>query len=232
VQADGEVVGKVVAADRDDGSVGDRAFEVDDDLGGAGSDVDEADSELALVGGEGGFGGGNGFEDGLGDFKAGFVGAGDDALLGAGRTGGDVEVDFEAVADHANGVVDAGLLVEDELLGEQVDDLAIGRQRDGTGAVDGGADFFAGDLAHTRPEADATAAVEAADVRSANGDDAALDGGLGNVFSESGGLVDGFNCGPDFGDDSFAGPLGVDDAVAAIAEGSIIELGDEDASLR
>ena len=116
VQADSEIVGEVVAADGDDGSVGDGAFEEDDDLGGAGADVDEADAELALVGGEGGFGGGDGLEDGLGDFEAGLVGAGDDALLGAGRAGGDVEIDFESIADHADRVVDAGLLVEDELL--------------------------------------------------------------------------------------------------------------------
>ena len=97
-----------------------------------------------------------------------------------------------------------------------------GGQRDGAGAVDGGADIFAGDFAHARAEADAATAVQAADVRSADGDDAALDGGLGNVFGEGGGLVDGFDCGADLGDDSFAGPLGVDDAVAAIAEGSVI----------
>ncbi len=231
MQADGEVVGEVVAADGDDRGVGDRAFEVDDDLGGAGSDVDQADAELALVGGEGGFGGGDGLEDGLGDFEAGLVGAGDDALLGAGRTGGDVEIDFEAIADHADGVVDAGLLVEDELLREEMDDLAVGRQRDGAGAIDGGADFFAGDLAHARAEADAATAVQAADVGSADGDDAALDGGFGDVFGEGGGLVDGFDGGADFGDDSFARALGVDDAVAAIAEGSVVQLGDEDAGL-
>ncbi len=50
-----------------------------------------------------------------------------------------------------------------------------------------------------------------------------------DVFGEGGGLIDGFDGGADFGDDTFAGAPGVDDAVAAIAEGSVVQLGDEDA---
>ena len=66
---------------------------------------------------------------------------------------------------------------------------------------------------------------------SADGDDAALDGGFGNIFGEGGGLIDRFDGGADLSDDAFASALGVDDAVAAIAEGSVVQLGDEDASL-
>ncbi len=80
VEAEGEVVGEVVAADGNDRGVGDGALEEDDEFGRARADVDEADAEFALVGGDGGLGGGDGFEDGFGDFKAGAVGAGDDAL--------------------------------------------------------------------------------------------------------------------------------------------------------
>ena len=141
VEADGEVVGEVIATDGDDRGVGDGAFEEDDQLGSGGADVEEADAELALIGSERGFGSGEGFEDGLGDFEAGLVDAGDDALLCAGGAGGDVQIDFEAIADHAHGIVNAGLLVEDELLGEEVEDFAIGGEGDGAGAIDGGADI-------------------------------------------------------------------------------------------
>ncbi len=155
------------------GGVGDGALEEDDEFGGAGADVDEADAELALVGGEDGLGGGDGLEDGLGDFEAGAVGAGDDALRDAAGAGGEMQVHLELVADHADGVVDAGLLVEDELLRQEMEDLAVGRESDGAGAVDAGANLFAGDLAHAVAEADAATAVDAADVGSADADDGA-----------------------------------------------------------
>ena len=83
---------------------------------------------------------------------------------GACRAGGDVEIDFQAIADHTDGVVNAGLFVEDELLGQKVDDLAVGRERDGPGAIDGGAHVFSGDFAEARAQADAAAAVQTADV--------------------------------------------------------------------
>ena len=114
---------------------------------------------------ERGFRSGEGLEDGLGDFEAGLVDAGDDALLRAGGAGGDVQIDFEAIADHADGIMNAGLLVEDELLGQQVQDFAIGGEGDGAGAIDGGADIVFGNFAEACAEADAAAAVDAADVR-------------------------------------------------------------------
>ena len=61
----------------------------DDQFGGAGADVEQADAELAFVGGDDGLGGGNGLEDCLGDFKAGAVGAGNDALEHSARAGGE-----------------------------------------------------------------------------------------------------------------------------------------------
>ena len=39
-----------------------------------------------------------------------------------------MQVDLKPSADHANGVVDAGLFVEQKLLRQQVDDLAVGGQ--------------------------------------------------------------------------------------------------------
>ena len=150
VEADGEVVGEVIATDGDDRGVGDGAFEEDDQLGSGGADVEEADAELALVCTERGFRSGEGLEDGLGDFEAGLVDAGDDALLCAGGAGGDVQIDFEAIADHAHGIMNAGLLVEDELLGEEVEDFAIGGEGDGTGAIDGGADIVFANISRRR----------------------------------------------------------------------------------
>ena len=212
--------------------MGDGAFEEDDQLRSGCADVEEADAELALVGGERGFRRGQGFEDGLGDFEAGFVHAGDDALLRAGRAGGDVQVDFQPIADHPHGVMNAGLLVEDELLGQQVEDFAIGRQGDGAGAIDGGADIVFGDFAQAGAEADAAAAVDAADVGSADGDDEAFNDGLRGVFGHHGRAIDGHGCGREVGDESLAHAGGVADAMAAITQRALVHLSDEHADFR
>ena len=196
------------------------------------ADVEQADAEFALVGGERGFGRGDGLEDGLGNFKAGLLAQVTMLCSALAEQVAMCRLTSRRLPTMPTGSWMPGCSSRMNCCGKQMEDFAIGRERDGAGAVDGGAYIFARDLAHARAEADAATAVQAADVRSANGDDAALDGGLSNVFGEGGGLVDGFDCGADLGDDSFAGPLGVDDAVAAIAEGSIIELGDEDTSLR
>ena len=148
VQAYGEVVGEVVAADGKHGGVGRwspskktvssvvlapmSAMQTPSSR----SSAERTASAAAMPS-----------KTGVFHFEAGAVGAGDDGLRDAAGAGGEVEVHFELVADHADGVVDAGLIVEDELLREQVEDFAVGRKGDGAGAVDGGADLFAGDLA-------------------------------------------------------------------------------------
>src|SRR5208337_3040050 len=106
-----------------------------------------------------------------------------------------------------------------------------GRKRDRPGAIDGGAHVFAGDLTEAGPQADAAPAVQAADVGPPYGDDALLDGGVGAVFGLGGGLVDGLDGRGQFGDDAFAGTGGVDDAVAAVAQGSVVQLGHEEPGL-
>ena len=160
VQADGEIVGEMRAADGNRAGVGHGAFEENHQVAGVRADVQQAHAQFALVGGEGGFGGGDGFEHSLGDFEAGAVGAGDGALKGAAGAGGDVQVDFEAGADHAHGVEDAGLIVDDELARQQVQDFAIGRTLHGAGALDGGLHVFAGDFAHAAAQVEAAVGVE------------------------------------------------------------------------
>ncbi len=126
------------AADGNRAGVRHGAFEENHQVAGVRADVQQAHAQFAFVGGERGFGGGDGLEHGLGDFKAGAVGAGDGALKRAARAGGDVQIDFETGADHAHGIEDAGLIVDDELARQQVQNFAIGRALHGAGALDGG----------------------------------------------------------------------------------------------
>ena len=220
-----KVVGEMVAADGNDRGVGDGALEEDDEFGRAGADVDEADAEFALVGGDDGLGGGDRLEDGLSHFKASAVAAGNDALQHSAGAGGEMQVDFEASADHADGIVDAGLFVEQELLRQQVDDFAIGGKRNRAGAVDSGANIFTGDLAQAGAEADAAAAVDAANVLAADADDTLLNDSAGELFSDGGGFVDGLGRRGELGDQAFADSFRVDDRVGPITQSALMQLG-------
>ena len=137
-----------------------------------------------------------------------------------------MEVDLQAVADHADGVVDAGLVVEDELLGEEMEDLAVGGEADGAGAVDGRAHVLAGDLLHAAAHGDAALGVHALDVRTADADDGGFDGRAGGSLSRKGGAVDDLGGGCEIGDDPATHALGGLDAVAPVADAAV-DLGDE-----
>ena len=145
-----------------DAGVRHGALEEDDQVAGVRADIEQADAQFALVGGERGLGGGDRLEHGFGDFKPGAVGAGDGALQGAARAGGDVQIDFEPRADHAHRVEDAGLIVDDELARQQVQNLAVGRTLDGARALHGGAHIFARDLAHAAAQLESAVGIEAA----------------------------------------------------------------------
>ncbi len=220
---------KCCAADGNGRGVRDCALEEDDQVAGVRADVEQADAELALVGGERGFGGGDGLEDGFGHFKAGAVGAGDGALQGAAGAGGDVQIDFKPRADHADGIEDAGLLVEDELAREQVKDFAIGRALDGAGTFDGGAHIFAGDLAHAVAQFEAAVGVDAANMRAADADNALVDVGMGHALGLLVGGLDGARCRVEIADEPFAHAGRLNHAVAAIAQGAFVEVGGEHA---
>ena len=146
-QARGDVVRDVVAADRDDARVGDAAVDVEEDVGRAAADVDDRDADLALVVGEDGLGARERLEDDVGDDEAAALGAADD-VLDAARGGRDeVHLRAEAHAAHPDRVADAVLDVDDVLARQDVEDLAIGVDRDGAGALEDALDVGAGHLA-------------------------------------------------------------------------------------
>ena len=118
----------------------------------------------------------------LGDFKPGAIGAGDGALQRAAGTGGDMQVHFEPRADHAHGIEDAGLIVDDELARKQVQNLAIRRPLHGAGTLHGGAHILARDLAHAAAQIESAVGIEPADVRPAHAHHAFIDIGAGHAL--------------------------------------------------
>ena len=128
------------------------------------------------------FGGGDGLQNCFGHFKSGAVGAGNGALQRAAGAGGDMQIHLKPRADHAYGIEDAGLVVEDELAGQQMEDFAVGRALDGTGTFDGGTHIVAGNFAHAIAEIESAVGVEAANMRAANAHNALVNVDAGHAL--------------------------------------------------
>jgi hypothetical protein len=114
---------------------------------GAGADVDEQHSQVALVGGEHGLGGRQRLEDHLRDLDTGPVDASEQRLRPRHLPGDQMDLDLQAAAQHSQGIADATLLVDDELLGDGVQNLAIRRQRRRLRRTEGALDVRFHDLA-------------------------------------------------------------------------------------
>ena len=160
----------MAGADRRHGAVLDLALGEEGVLGGAGADVDQQRAELALVGREHGLGGGERLEDHLDDLDAGAVDAGQQGPRAGDVAGHQMDHHLQAGAEHAERIVDPALLVDDELLRDGVQDLAVGRQGGRLRRVEHALDVLAGDLAVLAGDADHAARVDAADVGAGDAD--------------------------------------------------------------
>ena len=99
------------------------------------------------------FGGGQRLENRVVDHDAGAIHGGDDILRGGAGRGDDVNVDFEALADHADGVANAVLRVDQKFLRQHVQHFAVFGQRDVARGVDGAANVVALDVARASAQA-------------------------------------------------------------------------------
>ena len=232
-QADGDVVGEVIAADRDDAGVPHRAALVDDDVGGAAADVDEGDAELLLVARQHRFGRGELAQRRLHHVDAGAVDAGDQVLRRAGRAVDDVDVDLEARAGHADRRADAVLLVDHEVLRQDVDDLAAGRQRHRLGGVEGAAHVLAHDLAVLAGDGDDAAAVDAVHVRARQPEVHGVDLDAGGELGLLERFLDRLDRGLEIDDDAAADAARIGQADADDVERSVVaRLADDRGHLR
>ena len=137
---------------------------------------------------------------------------------GAGRDRDHVHAHFEPRRHHAQRIVDAGLVVENEFLRQQVKNFAIVGKRNGAGLVHRGAQFFAANFARARAEAQAAVAVDAAGVGPGHAQQGMLDRRSGHVFGLLHRLLnraDGF---VQIHDDALARAARFGHAVAAIAQ--------------
>src|SRR5450631_1529624 len=120
-----DVVGDLVARDRDDRRVLDRAVGEDRDVGRAAADVHEAHAQVALVVEEDRVGGGEGLQHEVAHLQPAAAHALHDVLRGRHRARDDVHLHLEAHAAHAEGLAHAALAVDDEFLLEDVEHLLL-----------------------------------------------------------------------------------------------------------
>ena len=109
----------------------------------------------------------------------------------------DVRLDLEAQGAHPERVLDALLAVDGEAAPLDVEHLAVRRDRDGAGDLDRAVDVLAGDLAVVGGDRDLAGRVEALDVLAADADEGPVDlpagqplGALDRVGDRADRLVD------------------------------------------
>src|SRR5437867_6560872 len=163
-QPDRDVVGDVVAAERQDRRVPDGAVAQEGDVGRAAADVDHHDAELFLVVVEHRLGGGEGLEHDVLDGEARAIHRADDVLHRGDGAGHDVHLDLEAHARHADGLEDPVSVVDDEALRQDMDDLAVLGQIDRARRLDDALHVGLAHLVVLAGDRDGAAAVDAADV--------------------------------------------------------------------
>ncbi|KAG1201494.1 hypothetical protein G6F35_012282 [Rhizopus arrhizus] len=131
-----DVVGHVVAGDRQRGGVADRALHEHRDVGGAGAHVDQHHAQLALIGGQHRHAGGQRGQHQVIHLQAAALHALADVGRGRLRAHHQVGVHFQAYAGHADRVADAFLrIVQHVLARNRMQDLLVGRDRHRLGRV-------------------------------------------------------------------------------------------------
>jgi len=188
-----------------------------------------AAADLALVGREHRGGAGQGLEHHLGHVQVHALGALDDVLDRVAGRGHQVAAGLEAHAAHADGLGDAVVAVDDVLLGQHVQHLAVTRQRDGLGLLEHPLHVRLGDLAvgdgghtffvHARDVAARDAGVDRVDLHAGHG--------LGLLD----GLLDGPNGGVDVDHDALLESRARDRPDADDVHSVVRLLGDDDADL-
>ncbi len=116
--------------------------------------------------------------------------AGPEVLEQGHRARDDVDVDLELDAVHAQRVVNPVLLIDDELLGNDVDDLPVGGDGNGFRLLEHPADVLLGDFPVPSGDGDDAPAVEALDVGARNADERGVDLLAGHQLGVRPGFLD------------------------------------------
>lgn len=184
-QGHGDVIGDLVAGDRDHRGMADRAFGEDRDIGGAAADIHQAHAQFLLVLGQHRIGRGQLLEDDVVDLEAAAAHALLDVLRSIHRAGHHVHLGFQAHPGHAQRLAHAFLVIDHVILGQGMQHPLVRRDRHRLGGIQYPFDIRRVHLA-IADRHDAVG-IEAADVVAGDADERRVDTATGHLL----GLIDG-----------------------------------------
>ena len=129
-------------------------------------------------------------------------------MRGGDGRGYEMDVGFEALADHADGVANAVLSIDHEFVRKDVEDFAVFRKRDVAGGIDGAANIVALDVASTVAKCYPAAAIDATDMAAGYADDRRLHGNVRDAFRFFDRAANGADGGVEIDDEALAQALG------------------------
>src|SRR5215813_4087195 len=163
-QTNGDVVGEKLTAQRHDDCMTYGAVMVNGDIRLSASNIDQHTTQILLVIAEDCFADSDRLQHRIAYKKAAAIYGSNRVLCSCRRTGDDMHIYFETRTHHSKRIANAKLIVDGEFLGNDVDDLAVRRKRDGTCRLDDTPHIFAIDLARPRRDRSHATAVKTPDV--------------------------------------------------------------------
>ncbi len=219
-EADGDIVGDVIATDGENAGMRDGSVDVDDVIGGATADIEDEGTEVFLVLVEDDLGGGEGIDDDILDFDVGVADAAERVLNAGLDAVDDVEIGFEFVAEHADRVEDTFLFIDVVVLEDGVNEpILVGNAdllRTGFDILN----VFLVDFAAVLRDLGNAAIVEGLDVGPGDGDPDAADLGVGFLLGFGDGFANTLDRSAEVDDLALADPGGFAFTDAQDAEGS------------
>src|SRR5208282_4779043 len=207
-QSDGQIVREMVAANSNRAGVANDTAAIDDQFRGAATDIEEAAAKIAFILGEAGLRGSQWLKDSIADENAGLVGCGHKILGSGNGRSDDVNVGFQPLADHADGIADAILGIHDELMRKDMQNFAVGGKRDVASGFNGTAHIVAFNVPGTRPQGDSAAAVHTANVAAGDTNGGGFHRDVGDAFGLLHGAANGTDRGVQIDNEPFAQPFG------------------------
>src|SRR5258708_26857526 len=120
-----------------------------------------------------------------------------------------MDVYFQSLAEHANGVAYTALRIDNKFMRKDVQTFAIFRKRDVAGGINGAAHVLALNVSRPLSQGDAATAVYAAHVAAGDSDQRFLHRHVGNAFGFFNRATDGADRGIKINDEAFAKSLGL-----------------------
>src|SRR5690348_7641085 len=188
----GNIVREVLAANRNRRRHPNAAVLVDDQVRRTGAQVNQRDSQLAVVSGQARFSAGQRLKDrpAVGNFDARAVHGSHHVLPGQRGSRHHVDVGLQVRSHHSQRITDAVLGIQQELLRQNVQQLAVGRDGNALCGANHLADVFPPNAMPAVRDGDPAARIDASNVRSADTDVGHVDGDPCGRFRRIDGFLD------------------------------------------